>query len=104
MINPALAETWEVQIERRSFIRTAALWLSLAFIFVLPIENAVSIPGLGRISAVVGLALLGIWSFAVLTGQFRKLFPVHVVMLLFVLWNGLTVFWSFNVDKTVESF
>lgn len=104
MINPALTETWKEQASGWFTIRTAALWLSLVFIFVLPLENAVYLPGLGRISKVVGLGLLGIWLLAVLTGRFRRLFPVHLVMLLFVLWNGLTVFWSFNIDRTVESF
>jgi O-antigen ligase len=104
MINPAFEQTWEEQATGWSIMRTAALWLSLAFIFILPVENAVSIPGLGRISKAVGLCLLGIWVLTVLTGRFRKPFTVHAAMLLFVLWNGLTVYWSLNVDKTVESF
>lgn len=104
MINPAFEQTWEEQANGWSIMRTAALWLSLVFIFILPVENAVSVDGLGRISKVVGLCLLGIWLLTVLTGRFRKPFMVHAVMFLFVLWSGFTVFWSLNVDKTIESF
>lgn len=88
-------------------MRTSALALSLVFIFMIPWEGVVSLPGLGTAGSSTGARLMGLavaafWlATVVVTGQFRKPGPFHIMVWLFVLWNALSVFWSADVDRTV---
>jgi O-antigen ligase len=75
--------------------------LSLVFIFVIPWEG-VELPGLGAIAKLGGFVVGAFWVATVLlTGRFRKPGPFHIAVFLFVLWNGVTVFWSANPGETV---
>src|SRR5688572_1860967 len=62
----------------------AALWF---FIFSVPWENVVVIPGFGAISRVTGMVALGFALLAaVITGRVRRWHLFHVAALLFVAW------------------
>ena len=78
-------------------MRSVALWLSHGFVFVLPMEGVVSVPGLGRLSRIIGLLLAVSWLLVIAAqGRCRKPHPVHLVMFLFALWNGLSISWSLD--------
>lgn len=84
-------------------MRKVAFGLSLALIFIIPLENVVFIEGLGRLSKLVGLLVAALWFATVLiTGKARKPRPFHGVILFFVLWNALSVFWSVDHQETVD--
>ncbi|MGH7451014.1 MAG: O-antigen ligase family protein [bacterium] len=84
-------------------MRKVTFWLSLALIFVIPLENAVFIQGLGRLSKAVGLVVAALWIATVMiTGKARKPHPFHAVVILFVLWNALSIFWSVDHDRTMD--
>lgn len=62
----------------------AALWI---FVFSLPWESVLFIPGLGLISRVMGMAAACIAVLAaVVSGRFRRWHPFHVAALLYVMW------------------
>lgn len=65
----------------------AALWF---FVFSLPWENFIVIPGVGVISRVIGMVAIGLTVVAtIISGRFRRWHPFHIAALLFVVWAGL---------------
>jgi len=81
-------------------IAFACLWL---FVFSMPIEKAVEIPGLGTISKLAGVIALGAGLLAVaLQQRFRIPSPVHLMLAIFILWSAVTVRWSMAPDWTIE--
>jgi O-antigen ligase len=84
-------------------MRTLAFWLSLILIFVTAWEDMVFFEGLGTVSRAMGLLLAAFWIVKVIvTGRFRKPRPFHVMVYLFVLWNTVSAFWSFDVEETLQ--
>ncbi len=84
-------------------MRTITYWLSLSMIFIIPWENIIEVEGVGTLSRAAGLVLAASWVAAVVsTGRLRKPRPIHLVLFLFVLWNGVSIFWSLDIDKTLE--
>jgi O-antigen ligase len=82
-------------------MRRAAYWLTLGVLFTLPWENAVSVPGIGAVSRVVGLFAGGAWGLSVVaTRTTRRPAPPHVVAFLLVIWSYLSVLWS--IDPAVS--
>jgi exopolysaccharide production protein ExoQ len=78
-------------------MRKIALALSLVMSFTIPWEGMVRIPGLGTGSKVVGFLLAAFWLASILiTGRFRRPGTFQIAVLLFVLWNAVSVFWSAN--------
>jgi O-antigen ligase len=64
----------------------AALWL---FVFTVPWENAIVIPGLGVISKFTGMLAVGLTVVAiVVSGRVRRWQGFHLTALLFVIWAG----------------
>ena len=50
-----------------------------------------------------GLGVAGLWLGTVLiSNRIRRPRPAHLVILLFVLWNGLSILWTIDVDNTLE--
>jgi len=67
----------------------AALWM---FVFSVPWENVVAIPGVGAISRLFGMIGLGLAVLAALTsGRVRRWHLFHVAALLFVIWSGSSI-------------
>ena len=84
-------------------MRRVAFWLSLVLIFMIPWENSITVGSLGTLARVTGILAAAVWVGAVLvTGRFRKPHLFHMVVYLFVLWNVVSVFWSFGVQETVQ--
>lgn len=83
-------------------MRTIAFGLSLCIIFAIPWENVVNIPGLGTASKGIGILAAVIWLVNIpLSRQLRKPHPFHLLCLLFVLWQMVSVLWSANFQETV---
>jgi len=81
---------------------TAFAFLVL-FVFAIPLENALVLPGVGTFGRLVGLAAFAVGIFAVIEkGQLRSPLPVHLVMLAFVIWASVTYFWTVAPESTVE--
>lgn len=83
-------------------MRSVTYVASLLFIFIIPWEGVLELPGLGTAAKLIGFALAGIWVATIIfTGQFRKPGPFHVAVILFTLWNAVSIFWSADPDRTV---
>src|ERR1700730_6203462 len=81
---------------------TAFAFLVL-FVFAIPLENALVLPGVGTFGRLVGLAAFAVGIFAIIEkGQRRSPLPVHLVMLAYVIWASLTYFWTVSPEDTVE--
>ncbi len=79
----------------------AALWM---FIFALPWENTMLVPGIGLLSKPLGVMALGFALFAaVITGRLRRWHLFHVAALLFVLWAG-CVLLAINIAEVPPKF
>jgi O-antigen ligase len=84
-------------------LTSSAFALLVLFVFAIPLENALVLPGVGTFGRLVGLAAFALGIFAVIEkGRLRSPLPVHLVMLAFVTWACLTYFWTVSPDDTVE--
>ena len=84
-------------------LTSCAFALLVLFVFAIPLENALVLPGVGTFGRLVGLAAFALGIFAVIEkGRLRSPLPVHLVMLAFVTWACLTYFWTVSPDDTVE--
>ena len=64
----------------------AALWF---FVFSVPWENVIRVPGLGAVSRLTGIIALALALLvAVISGRIRRWHLFHVAALLFVIWAG----------------
>ena len=82
-------------------MRRAVYLLMLAMVFTLPWENVLSLPGLGRISKLIGLMAAAAWVASVLiSGRFREPRITHILALLFVVWNGFSLLWTVDGSAT----
>ena len=82
-------------------MRDLALFLSLVLIFCIPWENAISVAGLGTLARLIGMATAIAWLGSILViGKIRKPHPFHLLVFLFILWNVMSFFWSFDLDET----
>jgi O-antigen ligase len=81
-----------------SRVAFALLW---CFVFVIPWEEIVRLPGLGSLPRLVGLLASAVGVLYVLgRGSFRRLSWFHVLAALFVLWAGIGAFWSIDPEAT----
>ncbi|HEY2823625.1 MAG TPA: O-antigen ligase family protein [Candidatus Acidoferrum sp.] len=82
---------------------TVALWLLCLFVFSIPLENSIVIPGIGTIGRVIGLIAFVAGIIAVIeSGKFRTPILPHLMMVMFVVWVSLTYFWTISSDETVQ--
>jgi O-antigen ligase len=94
----------KLDARRQGMFRKAAFFFLWILTCVIPWENAVVIPGFGTLSRVVGIPAFGMALLAILEcGTLRSLSLQHIVMLFFLMWAGLTYFWSFAPSQTVAS-
>jgi O-antigen ligase len=84
-----------------SSLAYAALWM---FVFAVPWEAVVVIPGMAVISRLTGVLALGLTLFSVVvTARFRRWQLLHVAALLFVAWTGLGI-WFFDMVQVPNKF
>lgn len=86
-------------------IQKIAYWSVLAFILTLPVEGTLRIPFFGRVSQAMGFVLAVVWIIAVTKrGGLRRLHIFHGALALFLLWSGLTLFWSVDAHISIKGF
>lgn len=83
-------------------MRKITFALSLVFIFFIPWEGVIELPGMGTAAKLVGFVMAVCWlAMIVITDRIRKPRPFHMMFCLFVLWNAVSVFWSGDPGATV---
>lgn len=84
-------------------MRALAFRLTVVLVFTLPWENVVLLPGIGRVSKLVGLLVAAVWvASVVVAGRVREPKASHVFALLFVLWNACSMLWTVDGPATQE--
>ena len=84
-----------------SVLEPLAYLFTLIFIFTIPFEKMLEIDGIGTISRLVGLPLLGGWGLVLLVKHnFRRFSAFHWFSLLYVAICGLSYFWSLSAEGT----
>jgi O-antigen ligase len=78
--------------------------LTWLFVFTVPWQNVVSIPGLGTISKILGIGAIGATLLHVLmSGRVRPLFSFHWLALAYLMWVYLSAFWAIAKPESVLS-
>lgn len=86
-------------------MRPVAYWLSLAFVFAVPWEAGVQISEHGRGTRFLGFIVALVWLASVVErGRLRQPHAFHRALFLFLVWGGLTFFWSMDTRATVSGF
>src|SRR6266705_3496227 len=86
-------------------MRNVAFYLLCCFVFVLPWEEFVQLPLLGSIPRLIGLVASAVGVLHILVR--RRIKPLswfHVFAVLFVLWAGVSSFWSIDPEATRARF
>jgi len=79
----------------RQLLSSLAVASLCVFVFSIPLENALVLPGIGTIGRVVGLVACAIGLLAVMEqGKVRAVSLPLILMALYVAWASLTYFWS----------
>jgi O-antigen ligase len=80
-----------------------AFGLLCLFVFAIPLENALVLPGIGTFGRLVGLAafVAGLLALGE-TGKLRSPAPVHLLMVAYVIWASLSYFWTASPEGTQE--
>jgi len=92
----SLGEENSSTIVRLSF---GFLWL---LVFAIPWEDAVTIPGFGTGTRLIGIPALVLGVIAVIArGKVRHPAAGHVIMILFALWATVSYLWSVDQDETL---
>jgi O-antigen ligase len=93
------------QVRREALFRKASFCFLWILIFVIPWENGIVIDGFGTLSRVVGIPAFGMALLAILEcGTLRALVLQQMILLFFLIWGGLTYFWSFSPASTITCF
>jgi hypothetical protein len=86
-------------------MRALAYWLTMAFVFTVPWENAVKLGDLGRVSKPIGFVMAIVWAGSVvLRGRLREPDTFQKAYFLLVVWSGLTFYWSIDGAASVGGF
>jgi hypothetical protein len=84
-------------------MRKLALFTALVLIFTIPWETAITISTLGTLTRLIGFGAVGVWAVSVLiTGKLRKFHGYNISVLVFILFNVASIFWTVSIDKTTE--
>ncbi|HEU4515268.1 MAG TPA: O-antigen ligase family protein [Nocardioidaceae bacterium] len=84
-------------------MRALTYRLLLVMVFTLPWEGVLDLPGASSLSKLVGLLVAAAWVIAVVvSGRLREPHLVHVLGLLFVLWNACSLIWTTDGPATQE--
>jgi len=82
-------------------MRRIAFALSLVFIFLVPWEGVARFP-IGTAARTLGLVAGAFWlATVIIQGRLRKLSVYHIMVVLFVIWNALSLFWSADPNRSM---
>jgi O-antigen ligase len=86
-------------------MRRLAYCLTIAFVFAVPWENAIHVANIGRISKMLGFAAFAVWTVSVVArGRLRQPDAFQKAYFFFLIWNGLTLYWSIDPGATITGF
>lgn len=86
-------------------MRKLAFWLTIALIFTVPWEAGFQIGPIGRGSRALGLIAAAVWGVSVVVrGRIRYPSALVKAYFVFLIWNGLTLYWSIDTDSTFRGF
>lgn len=91
-------------VAERPSLRTAVTWLLALFVFTLPVEDLVTLPGIGSVTRLVGLAMVPVALLALIEGgRVRVRLPSLFLLpsAAFVLWTVASYFWSVAPERTL---
>jgi O-antigen ligase len=84
-------------------VRKVTYLSSVVLIFLIPWEDSISSLNWGSLAKIMGLIVAGFWLATILIeGKFRRPHLFHVLVLLFFLWNFVSVFWSLDIESTLQ--
>jgi O-antigen ligase len=84
-------------------MRRITYWLTVVLIFIIPWEDSISIEIMGSLARLIGLVVAAFWGVTILLeGRFRKPHPFYFFVLLFFLWNFVSLFWSTDTESTIQ--
>ena len=92
-----------LQLPREFFPTRIAFVLLWLFVFAIPVENVLVLPGVGTVSRLVGFLTLPFCLVVILErGHLRRLSAIHGLMALYVFWACLTYFWTAEPARTLR--
>jgi O-antigen ligase len=84
-------------------MRRLVYGLSLAFIFMIPWEGVLRIPGVGTAAKITGVAAgIGWLALVLITGRMRTPDPFLALTTAFVVWVGASVWWSTDTTESAR--
>src|SRR5947209_4628177 len=84
---------------KTSTLNFAAFGLFYMFVFAIPWENALLLPGVGTVSRLLGLLALPVAALAILErGRLRSPSLPLMLMGLFMVWGSLSYLWTVNAE------
>jgi len=84
-------------------MRRITYWLAIVLIFTLPWEDSVTVAILGSLTRMLGLLVAVFWvATMLLEGRFRKPIFFHALVLIFFLWNFVSIVWSTDTAGTFQ--
>lgn len=78
-----------------------AFYALLAYVFTIPWENIITIPGVGTLSRYVGILAIGISLLAILLSGNFKMHRAHIWALGFVLFSAISFWWTVDPEETM---
>lgn len=88
--------------EGRSAVGKLAFTFLWLLVFAMPWEDAVTLPGFGTGTRLIGVPALALGVVAIVErGRIRRPAPGHVIMILFVLWTAVSYLWSADPEETL---
>jgi O-antigen ligase len=85
-------------------MRLLTYWLSLTMIFAIPMETVIWIEGIGTVSKAIGIVLMAAWVLTVLIdSRIRTPSEFHLLFGAFVVWNALSILWSYDPGRSMDS-
>mgnify|MGYP001169664032 CR=1 FL=1 len=84
-------------------MRKVTYLLATILIFIIPWEDSISVSSMGSLARVAGLVVAVFWLATMLMeGRFRKPHLFHIIVLVFFLWNFVSIFWSTDAGSTIQ--
>ena len=81
---------------------TSAFFFLWLFVFSVPWEGIILVPGFGTAARVIGFVAFGLGAVGILErGYIRSPGPGLLLMVLFVTWSSVTYFWSINQQASM---
>ena len=85
--------------------RSLATNLVFFLVFSIPWEDTVEVPGVGTVSRAVGLVTAVVWFISLMSpGPRRPLHKFHGALFLFVVWTGMSIYWSVAPTRSISGF